>query len=118
MSFSRQVAEITGALSTIGPVLGSAKELAMVARGRLLYLRPRARRRFQRQPRVPQQWRFPQRTLSGIGIRQLRHVNPLLGPAGAISQEPFAVEFGNTQFGQAQAARDPRFIQFAMKFYS
>lgn len=45
------------------------------------------------------------------------HVNPLLGPAGAISQEPFAVEFGTTQFGQAQAARDPRFIQFAMKFY-
>jgi hypothetical protein len=45
------------------------------------------------------------------------HVNPLLGPAGAISQEPFAVEFGDTQFGQAQAARDPRFIQLAMKFY-
>jgi Carboxypeptidase regulatory-like domain/TonB dependent receptor len=45
------------------------------------------------------------------------HVNPLLGPAGAISQEPFAVEFGDAQFGQAQAARDPRFIQFAMKFY-
>jgi len=45
------------------------------------------------------------------------HVNPLLGPAGAISQEPFAVEYGDAQFGQAQAARDPRFIQFAMKFY-
>jgi hypothetical protein len=45
------------------------------------------------------------------------HVNPLLGPAGAISQEPVAVEFGTPQFGQAQAARDPRFIQFAMKFY-
>jgi hypothetical protein len=45
------------------------------------------------------------------------HVNPLLGPAGAISQEPVAVEFGNPQFGQAQAARDPRFVQFAMKFY-
>jgi hypothetical protein len=45
------------------------------------------------------------------------HVNPLLGPAGAISQEPFAVEFGTTQFGQPQAARDPRFVQFAMKFY-
>jgi len=45
------------------------------------------------------------------------HVNPLLGPAGAISQEPFAVELGTAQFGQAQAARDPRFIQFAMKFY-
>jgi hypothetical protein len=45
------------------------------------------------------------------------HVNPLLGPAGAISEEPLAVEFGTPQFGQAQAARDPRFIQFAMKFY-
>ncbi|MBV8053255.1 MAG: TonB-dependent receptor [Acidobacteriaceae bacterium] len=45
------------------------------------------------------------------------HVNPLLGPGGAISQEPVAVEFGTAQFGQPQAARDPRFIQFAMKFY-
>jgi len=45
------------------------------------------------------------------------HVNPLLGPAGAISEEPLAVEYGTPQFGQAQAARDPRFIQFAMKFY-
>lgn len=45
------------------------------------------------------------------------HVNPLLGPAGAISQEPVAVELGTAQFGQAQAARDPRFIQFAIKFY-
>jgi hypothetical protein len=45
------------------------------------------------------------------------HVNPLLGPAGAISQEPLAVEFGDAQFGFAQAARDPRFIQFAVKFY-
>ncbi len=45
------------------------------------------------------------------------HVNPLLGPIGAISEEPFAVEFGTPQFGQAVAARDPRFIQFALKFY-
>jgi len=45
------------------------------------------------------------------------HVNPLLGPVGAISEEPQAVEFGTPQFGQAVAARDPRFIQFAMKFY-
>jgi len=45
------------------------------------------------------------------------HVNPLLGPAGAISEEPQAVEFGTPQFGQAVAARDPRFIQFALKFY-
>jgi Carboxypeptidase regulatory-like domain/TonB dependent receptor len=45
------------------------------------------------------------------------HVNPLLGPPGGISEEPVAVEFGTPQFGQAQAARDPRFIQFAAKFY-
>lgn len=45
------------------------------------------------------------------------HVNPLLGPPGAISEEPQAVEFGTPQFGFPQAARDPRFIQFALKFY-
>ncbi len=45
------------------------------------------------------------------------HVNPLLGPVGAISEEPVAVEFGTPQFGHAIAARDPRFIQFALKFY-
>jgi len=45
------------------------------------------------------------------------HVNPLLGPAGAISEEPQAVEFGTPQFGHAIAARAPRFIQFALKFY-
>jgi hypothetical protein len=45
------------------------------------------------------------------------HVNPLLGPPGAISEEPQAVEFGTPQFGYAIAARDPRFIQFALKFY-
>jgi carboxypeptidase family protein/TonB-dependent receptor-like protein len=45
------------------------------------------------------------------------HLNPLLGPPGGISEEPVAVEFGTPQFGQPQAARDPRFIQFAMKFY-
>ncbi len=45
------------------------------------------------------------------------HVNPLLGPTGAISEEPVAVEFGTPEFGQAIAARDPRFIQFALKFY-
>jgi Carboxypeptidase regulatory-like domain/TonB dependent receptor len=45
------------------------------------------------------------------------HVNPLLGPIGAISEEPVAVEFGTSQFGMPQAARDPRFVQFAMKFY-
>ena len=45
------------------------------------------------------------------------HVNPLLGLIGEISQEPVAVEFGTPQFGLAQSARDPRFIQFALKFY-
>jgi hypothetical protein len=45
------------------------------------------------------------------------HVNPLLGPPGAISEEPQAVEYGTPQFGFPQAARDPRFIQFALKFY-
>jgi hypothetical protein len=45
------------------------------------------------------------------------HVNPLLGLTGEISQEPVAVEFGTPQFGLAQSARDPRFVQFALKFY-
>ena len=46
------------------------------------------------------------------------HVNPLWGPIGAAGQvEPVAIELGTAQFGQLQAARDPRFIQFAMKFY-
>jgi len=41
----------------------------------------------------------------------------LFGLPGAISQEPQPVEYGTPQFGQAVAARDPRFIQFALKFY-
>jgi len=46
------------------------------------------------------------------------HVNPLWGPIGAAGQvEPVAIELGTPQFGQLQAARDPRFIQFALKFY-
>lgn len=48
------------------------------------------------------------------------HENPLLGPAGAISETPEALEFGEPpppQFGFPAAARDPRFIQFALKFY-
>jgi hypothetical protein len=46
------------------------------------------------------------------------HVNPLWGPIGAAGQvEPVAIELGTSQFGQYQAARDPRFIQFALKFY-
>jgi hypothetical protein len=46
------------------------------------------------------------------------HLNPLWGPIGAAGQvEPVAIELGTPQFGQYQAARDPRFIQFAVKFY-
>ena len=46
------------------------------------------------------------------------HTNPLWGPVGAAGQvEPVAIELGTPQFGQYQAARDPRFIQFALKFY-
>jgi hypothetical protein len=46
------------------------------------------------------------------------HVNPLWGPTGAAGQvEPVAIELGTSQFGFLQSARDPRFIQFAMKFY-
>ncbi len=46
------------------------------------------------------------------------HTNPMWGPFGAAGQvEPVAIELGTPQFGQFQAARDPRFIQFALKFY-
>ena len=45
------------------------------------------------------------------------HVNPLVEPSGLISEEPVPLEFGTPQFGFAQGARDPRFIQLALKFY-
>jgi len=45
------------------------------------------------------------------------HVNPLFEPVGLIGEEPTPLEFGTPQFGQAQGARDPRFVQFALKFY-
>jgi hypothetical protein len=46
------------------------------------------------------------------------HVNPLWGPIGAAGQvEPVAIELNTPQFGKVQAARDPRFVQFALKFY-
>ena len=45
------------------------------------------------------------------------HYNPLFNHTGAISEEPTPVEFGTPQFGQAISARDPRFVQFALKFY-
>jgi hypothetical protein len=45
------------------------------------------------------------------------HVNPVFEPIGLIGEEPQPVEFGTPQFGFPQGARDPRFIQFALKFY-
>jgi hypothetical protein len=45
------------------------------------------------------------------------HENPLFEPFGQIGEEPQPLEFGTPQFGYAQGARDPRFIQFALKFY-
>jgi len=45
------------------------------------------------------------------------HTNFLTGPVGAAGQfEPVAVELGTSQMGFAQSARDPRLIQFALKF--
>jgi hypothetical protein len=45
------------------------------------------------------------------------HENLLFEPFGEISEEPQPLEFGTPQFGYPQGARDPRFIQFALKFY-
>jgi len=45
------------------------------------------------------------------------HTNFLIGPVGAAGQvEPVAVELGTAQMGFPQSARDPRLIQFALKF--
>jgi hypothetical protein len=45
------------------------------------------------------------------------HPNLLWGPIGALGQvEPVAIEVGTPQFGLPQAARDPRLMQFALKF--
>jgi len=45
------------------------------------------------------------------------HTNLLTGPFGAAGQvEPVAVELNTDQMGFPQAARDPRLIQFALKF--
>jgi len=45
------------------------------------------------------------------------HTNYLTGPMGAAGQfEPVSVELGTSQMGFPQAARDPRLIQFALKF--
>ncbi len=46
------------------------------------------------------------------------HTNFLWAPFGAAGQvAPVAIEMGTQQYGHYQAAKDPRFIQFAMKFY-
>src|SRR6266404_66944 len=47
----------------------------------------------------------------------LNHTNFLFGQFGAISAEPTPLELGQSQFGYPLAARDPREIQFALKFY-
>jgi hypothetical protein len=47
----------------------------------------------------------------------LNHVNYLFGQFGAISAEPTPLELGQSGFGFPLAARDPREIQFALKFY-
>jgi len=47
----------------------------------------------------------------------LNHVNYLFGQFGAISAEPTPLELGQSGFGYPLAARSPRQIQFALKFY-
>jgi hypothetical protein len=47
----------------------------------------------------------------------LNHVNYLFQQFGAISVDPTALELGQTAFGFPQAARNPRQIQLALKFY-
>jgi hypothetical protein len=47
----------------------------------------------------------------------LNHVNYLFGQFGAISAEPTPVELGQSGFGYPLAARAPRQVQFALKFY-
>jgi hypothetical protein len=47
----------------------------------------------------------------------LNHVNYLFGQFGAISAEPTPLEMGQDEFGFPLAARSPRQIQLALKFY-
>jgi hypothetical protein len=63
-----------------------------------------------------------QRTKNGLKFRAeffdvLNHVNYLFGQFGAISAEPTPLELGQSGFGFPLAARAPRQIQFALKFY-
>ena len=63
---------------------------------------------------VREQMRFEFRTDI---FNMWNHTNFLTGPTGADGQfEPVAVELGTAQMGFPQAARDPRQIQFALKF--
>jgi len=63
---------------------------------------------------VREQMRFEFRTDI---FNMWNHTNFLTGPTGADGQfEPVAVELGTAQMGLPQAARDPREIQFALKF--
>jgi hypothetical protein len=47
----------------------------------------------------------------------LNHVNFLFEQFGSISAEPIPLELGQGGFGYALSARDPRQVQFALKFY-
>jgi hypothetical protein len=47
----------------------------------------------------------------------LNHVNYLFQQFGAISVEPTALELGQSALGFPQAARNPRQVQLALKFY-
>jgi hypothetical protein len=47
----------------------------------------------------------------------LNHVNLLFEQFGSISAEPTPLELGQSGFGFPLSARDPRQIQFALKFY-
>jgi Carboxypeptidase regulatory-like domain/TonB dependent receptor-like, beta-barrel len=65
---------------------------------------------------------FPMREQMRVEFRAeffnlLNHVNYLFQQFGAISVEPTALELGQTAFGFPQAARNPRQVQFALKFY-
>ena len=55
--------------------------------------------------------------MDGQFFNVLNHVNYLFGQFGAISAEPTPLELGQSGFGFPLAARAPRQIQVALKFY-
>jgi hypothetical protein len=63
---------------------------------------------------VREQVRFEFRAES---FNTFNHVNPVFGIPGEIGAEPTTLENGTPQFGYAAAARPPRQIQVALKFY-